>query len=56
VQDADGHVTGDKDLVEEHKLNETTKQKLRDFFQPFNTLLEDFLGARIGYNHVEYGL
>jgi hypothetical protein len=50
VRDADSHNTGEKDVLDEHKLNETSKQMLKEFFRPFNTLLEEFLGESIGYN------
>lgn len=53
VQDADEHSTGEKDVREEHKLNATTRAKLREFFRPFNTLLEEFLGGKIGYNEMD---
>lgn len=52
VSDADSHTTGEKDLVAEHKLNETSKARLQEFFRPFNSLLEEFLGEEIGYNNI----
>ena len=50
VADADSHHTGDKEVPDEHKLNDTSKVLLYDFFKPFNELLENFVGDHIGYN------
>jgi len=41
----------DADLVpQQHQLNATMRSKLKDFFQPFNLLLEQFLDEALGYS------
>jgi hypothetical protein len=50
VVNAGAHDTGDKTIKEHHKLNETSKLKLKEYFYPFNALLDQFLGDTLGYN------
>ena len=50
---ADAHPTGEEALAEEHKMNASTHHRLREYFHPFNVLLEELLEEKLGYNEEE---
>lgn len=50
IADADSHETGDKFVLPEHKLSDTSRALLEHYFEPFNRLLEDYLGGSVGYS------
>lgn len=50
IVDADSHQTGDKDIPAHHKLNQTTRCLLTEFYRPFNALLETLLNGSVGYD------
>lgn len=49
ITEADSHQTGDKYVLAEHKLSLHSRALLEEYFAPFNALLEQFLGGRLGY-------
>ncbi len=49
ITEADSHLTGDKDILPEHKLSQESKRLLENYFEPFNVLLEEFLGESVGF-------
>lgn len=50
IVDADSHQTGDKDIQAHHKLNQTTRCLLAEFYRPFNILLEELLNETLAYD------
>ena len=49
ITEADSHLTGDKDILPEHKLSEESRRLLTEYFEPFNLLLDEFLGESVGF-------
>lgn len=49
ITEADSHLTGDKDILPEHKLSEESRRLLIEYFEPFNLLLDEFLGESVGF-------
>jgi hypothetical protein len=44
------HAMDANSVLQRHQLNATMRTKLKDYFRPFNLLLEQFLEEPLGYS------
>ncbi len=49
VPAVDSHRSGDKEVPPQHRLNATMRDRLREFYRPFNQLLGALVGG-LSYN------